>query len=42
MACIPAFLISPWLEGHKLTRSEVLQLKQLQNYTESNRQNDGT
>jgi hypothetical protein len=39
---VPTFLISPWKEGHKLSRGEVLQLKQLRNFTESNRQNDGS
>jgi hypothetical protein len=36
------FLISPWKEGHKLSCGEVLQLKQLRNFTESNQQNDGS
>jgi hypothetical protein len=39
---IPILLISPWLEGRKMEYEELLQLKQLRNYTEAQRQNDGT
>jgi hypothetical protein len=38
---VPTFLISPWKERHKLSRGEVLQLKQLRNFTENNQQNNG-
>jgi hypothetical protein len=34
-------LISPWKEGQKISMEELLQLKQLRNFTESNQQNDG-
>jgi hypothetical protein len=39
---IPTFLISPWKKEHKLSCSELLQFKQLRNFTESNQQNDGS
>jgi hypothetical protein len=42
MTRVPVHLISPWKEGRKLSMEELLQLKQLRNFTESNRQNDGT
>jgi hypothetical protein len=32
---IPILLISPWLEGQKMKYEELLQLKQLRNYTEA-------
>jgi hypothetical protein len=38
---LPAYFISPWLEGEKMTFERVLQMKQLRNFTESHRQNDG-
>jgi hypothetical protein len=38
---IPILLISLWLEGRKMEYEELLQLKQLRNYTEAQRQNDG-
>jgi hypothetical protein len=41
MTQVPMHLISPWKEGQKLSMEELLQLKQLRNFTESNRQNDG-
>jgi hypothetical protein len=42
MTWVPVHLISLWKEGQKLSMEELLQLKQLRNFTESNRQNDGT
>jgi hypothetical protein len=42
MTWVPVYLILPWKEGRKLSMEELLQLKQLRNFTESNRQNDGT
>jgi hypothetical protein len=38
---IPILLISPWLEGRKIEYEELLQLKQLCNYTKAQHQNDG-
>jgi hypothetical protein len=37
---IPILLISLWLEGQKIEYEELLQLKQLCNYTEAQHQND--
>jgi hypothetical protein len=41
MTRVPVNLISPWKEGQKLSLEELLHLKQLRNFTETNRQNDG-
>jgi hypothetical protein len=42
MTRVPVHLISPWKEVQKLSMEELLQLKQLRNFMESNQQNDGT
>lgn len=38
---MPVQLISPWNGAQKMTEKELLEMKQLRNYMEVHRQNDG-